>query len=212
VFDGYPSQLEVGGNRRIIRLTEGATEHQMTATLNEEVAQLRRANAELQQRLDERTAERDEALDQHTATAEVLGVINNSPGDLAPVFDTILEKAMRLCEAAFGLLQIREGDHFRTAAARGVPAAFAEFRRGNAPVEGPGSLGGRVMAGERIVHVVDLKDDEPYRSGDANRRALLPYRLYAMKRYSASSSSIGRKCGHSRISRSHSYRISPLRP
>jgi signal transduction histidine kinase len=114
-----------------------------------------------------------EALDQQTATAEVLQVINSSPGDLVPVFDAMLEKAMRLCGAAFGTLQIYDGDRFRTAATHGVPAAFAEYRKHNAFVEGPGSLGARIRAGERVVHVLDLKDDEPYRTGDANRRALV---------------------------------------
>src|SRR6185312_4423655 len=74
-----------------------------------------------------------EALDQQTATAEVLQVINSSPGHLAPVFDAMLEKAMRLCEAAFGQLAILEDERFRTAATRGMPAAFVEYRRKNPP-------------------------------------------------------------------------------
>ena len=114
-----------------------------------------------------------EALEQQTATAEVLQVINASPGDLAPVFDAMLEKAMDLCGAAFGALQVDEGDRFRTAATYGVPPAFAEYRKHNAFVEGPGSLGARIRAGERVVHVLDLKDDEPYKTGDANRRPLV---------------------------------------
>jgi len=114
-----------------------------------------------------------EALEQQTATADVLGVINSSPGDLVPVFDVMLEKAMRLCEAAFGQLSIFDGERFRTAATRGVPAAYAEYRRNNPPVYGPGTAPARVLAGEPIVAIDDLKAEPAYTSGEPNRRAFV---------------------------------------
>jgi signal transduction histidine kinase len=114
-----------------------------------------------------------EALEQQTATAEVLQVINSSPGDLVPVFEAMLEKAMRLCEAAFGQLAVYEDGRFRTTATRGMPAAFVEYRRRNPPDYGPGTQPARLRAGERIIHVPDLMAEDVYRTGDPNRRALV---------------------------------------
>jgi GAF domain-containing protein len=113
-----------------------------------------------------------EALEQQTATAEVLQVINSSPGDLAPVFDAMLEKAMRLCEAAFGEFIVAEGARVRAVAVRGAPAAFAEIRMGSAPPT-PGSIMARVLAGEPVIDTVDTRDDDLYRRGDPHRLALV---------------------------------------
>src|SRR5271170_3879253 len=99
----------------------------MTATVDNAVANLQRANNELQRQLDEALAERDEGVAQKTAMAEVLEVINSSPGNLAPVFDAMLEKALKLCEAAFGALITCEAATGQIAALRNVPAPFVEI-------------------------------------------------------------------------------------
>jgi two-component system NtrC family sensor kinase len=118
------------------------------------IVELQRANAELQRQLLECRAERDEAIEQRTATAEVLRVINSSPGDLAPVFNAILEKAHRLCGVARGALALYDGENFRAVAIHGYPEAVAEeIRRpygGNVFFQ-------RIVGGERFVHISDFQ-------------------------------------------------------
>jgi PAS domain S-box-containing protein len=114
-----------------------------------------------------------EALEQQTATAEVLQVINSSPGDLAPVFDTMLEKAMRLCEAAFGILLVRDGNHFQTAALHGVPPPLAEFLSRTPREPGKHTAVGRMLDGEDFVDFEDMTKERAYQQGDARQRAFV---------------------------------------
>jgi GAF domain-containing protein len=113
-----------------------------------------------------------EALDQQTATAEVLQVINSSPGDLLPVFHAMLDKAMRLCGAAFGFMTVIDGERSRTVAALGVPAAYAAFRERN-PTPANAPISSRVRKGEPFFHTVDLKAERFYEEGDPQRRAIV---------------------------------------
>jgi class 3 adenylate cyclase len=114
-----------------------------------------------------------EALEQQTATAEVLQVINSSPGDLAPVFDAMLEKATRLCEAPFGILRTWDGERFHFGAVHGDPR-FSDWVRRRHPIqpEPDNSPLGRILQGERVVHVADVSTDESSRTSTGFREMI----------------------------------------
>ena len=113
-----------------------------------------------------------EALEQQTATAEVLQVINSSPGDVVPVFDEMLRKAMHLCDAAFGSFAGFDNESFHNLTNRGVPKALADaLRAPQSPT--PGGAFARLVAGEAIVHIADVKDDDAYRGGLRGRVAMV---------------------------------------
>jgi len=100
--------------------------------------------------------ELSEALEQQAATSEVLRVIGGSPGELEPVFNAMLEKAVHVCEAKFGILFRHEGGMVHPAAMLNVPPAYAEFLiRQGAFAPQPGQLFGRICETKRIIHIVD---------------------------------------------------------
>jgi GAF domain-containing protein len=102
-----------------------------------------------------------EALEQQTATAEVLGVINSSPGDLAPVFDAILEKATQVCESVFGTLSTWDGERFHFVAFRGLPAELVEALQRVTPAPGERRpVADRIVRGEMVISMPDLREEE----------------------------------------------------
>jgi two-component system NtrC family sensor kinase len=117
--------------------------------------------------------EQREALEQQTATAEVLQVINASSGNLAPVFDTMLENALRLCGAAFGTLYTYDGERFQPVAFRNVAPGFAELMIKYPPSDRAGSPAARVLETKRPVDIPDVMELENYRSGIGAARGLV---------------------------------------
>src|SRR5262247_1014839 len=134
--------------------------------------------SELKKQLEARTRELaevrghlSEALEQQTATSEVLRAITSSPGDLKPIFEAILTNARRLCEAKFGHLLTYDGERFHVAAVHAAPSILTDFLD-----RGPFSAGtatglGRLASTKRVVHVADLKAEQAYLDRDPLRVA-----------------------------------------
>ena len=119
-------------------------------------------NARLLNELRQRTDDLSESLEQQTATSEVLKVISSSRGELGIVFQTLLENATRICEAAFGAMLQLDGDMFRRVALHNAPAAFAEFHT-RAPLVDPRKVSDlkRVVETKQAVHVADTAAEHP---------------------------------------------------
>jgi two-component system, NtrC family, sensor kinase len=123
-------------------------------------------NTRLLNELRQRTTDLSESLQQQTATSEVLGVISESPGELKPVFDAVLENATRLCEATFGTLYRFESGAFWATALRNAPAEFAAFLQGGPIQPSPASTLGRAANSRQPTHVVDITAEPGYLQGD----------------------------------------------
>ena len=119
----------------------------------------------------QRSRELSEALEQQTATSEVLQVISNSVGDLQPIFDAMLANATRLCGAEFGILNLDDGDVLRIAALYNVPPALGAIQ--NVPFQvHPKSGQAEIRRTKQVVHIDDIRAMPPYLEGDPRLVAL----------------------------------------
>ena len=123
-------------------------------------------NARLLNELRQRTTDLTEALEQQTATSDVLQVISSSPGDLEPVFTTMLENATRICEAKFGNVYLWDGDAFRLVGAHNTPPAFAESRKRGPFRPNPGHPFRRLVETKEVFHVADVAALPGYKARD----------------------------------------------
>ncbi|HUP35477.1 MAG TPA: GAF domain-containing protein, partial [Candidatus Limnocylindria bacterium] len=110
--------------------------------------------------------ETKEALEQQTATAEILRVISSSPDDIQPVFDSIVEHAMRLCDAGLGTVGLYDGRSYRHVAQRGSSPEYVKWLFSGPFEPGPNSTLGRIIAQRQPFHIADYKDLSYYREGD----------------------------------------------
>jgi GAF domain-containing protein len=121
-------------------------------------------NTRLLNELRHRTDDLSEALEQQTATSEVLSVISSSPGELQPVFDSILGNATRICEAGFGVLHFAEGEVFRTVAMHNAPHAYVEAKRHDPIVRHfpSDSALGQIKLTKHPVQIADVRAEPAY--------------------------------------------------
>jgi signal transduction histidine kinase/putative methionine-R-sulfoxide reductase with GAF domain len=159
------ARLGSGDLSQRISITTGDEVEGLADQFNDMAGRLQESYAGLEQKVEDRTRELTESLEQQTATSELLRVISSSPGSLQPVFYTMLENATRICEAKFGVLSLSDGDSYRVVAMHNAPPAFAELRRREPTFVPSGHMGlmmAKAIATKRAVQVADFaeyKDD-----------------------------------------------------
>jgi signal transduction histidine kinase len=162
-------QIGTGDLGHRIQVRTGDELETLAEQFNLTAAQLQESYAGLERKVEERTRALTEALEQQTATAEILRVISSSPSDLAPVFDAILGNALRLCEAETGTLFLHDGEAFEMVAERGAPPAWLELAR--RIVAGPQTAVGRAVRDRVAVQVPDVAAEPAYAERDPVRVA-----------------------------------------
>jgi len=132
---------------------------------NDMAGKLQESYADLEKKVEIRTQELSEALQQQTATADVLSAISSSPGELTPVFETMLANAVQICGAKFGTLYLRESGGFRAVRMHNAPPAYAAERTRDVVHPGPNSSLGRAARTKRWAQVEDVMAEQDYRDG-----------------------------------------------
>jgi signal transduction histidine kinase len=160
-----------------IEVNTGDELEALAGQFNNMAAQLKESYAGLERKVEERTRDLTEALEQQTATSEVLKVINRSTFDLKPVLETLVENAVRLCGATQGVLFRLEGDWYRLETAYNAPPDYVAWRRGNPLRPGRESITGRAALERRPIQLEDVQSELEYRGPSpqllAGRRTVL---------------------------------------
>jgi two-component system, NtrC family, sensor kinase len=128
-------------------------------------------NARLFNEVQAKTRDLSELLEQQTATSEVLEAISSSPGDLQLVFKSMLNNALRICEAKFGQLLLFDGRGFLAGELHNTPAAYAEIFKRGPLVPGPNTGLGRLIANKKVIHIPDVTSGSLYAERDPLRIA-----------------------------------------
>ncbi len=156
------AQIGAGNLEQRISIKTGDELEALADQFNDMAGRLEESYAGLEQKVEQRTHELSESLEQQTATSQVLQVISSSPGDLKPVFDTMLDNATRICEAAFASMLLREGDAFRRVAIHNAPQAYLEFNE-RSPILTPQAASSlkRFVETKKILHISDMAAEAP---------------------------------------------------